>query len=460
LSAPDILISTTPKLMVCAVYLAGDSTLWGGYGGVPGELPLITSDQKYVKITFALDYPPFQGQTKYRYRLNSEAWSKWDEDTETEFFNLPFGHYTFEVQAIDAAGRMWDGFAVSFTIDTPFYFRWYMILFYLLLIGLLVYKIIQWRLRRLEKEKMQLEQTVKARTEEVVKQRDEIVAQKDEIEVKSKSLEKALSDLEGAQNELIRQERMATVGKLTQGLIDRILNPMNYINNFSVLSEGLVKDLEANVKDEKEHMDADNYEDTVDLLSLLSGNLQKVSEHGQNATRTLKAMEEMLKDRSGGVISTDLAVLLRQNEEMLHKYFEKEIKDYNIQIQFSGIDSPLPVRANPEQLSKTMMSMLGNSIYALVKKYQHKAFAPQIRLEAAKEKGKVQVRIYDNGIGIEETILDKIFDPFFTTKTTGEASGVGLYLSKEIVQNYGGDITARSVKDEFTEFTIILPLEA
>ena len=67
------------------------------------------------------------------------------------------------------------------------------------------------------------------------------------------------------------------------------------------------------------------------------------------------------------------------------------------------------------------------------------------------------LKIHDNGIGIEEKILSKIFDPFFTTKTTDEAAGVGLYLSREIIQNHGGDISVQSVKDEYTEFTITLP---
>ena len=69
----------------------------------------------------------------------------------------------------------------------------------------------------------------------------------------------------------------------------------------------------------------------------------------------------------------------------------------------------------------------------------------------------VKISIRDNGIGIEDTITNKIFDPFFTTKTTGEAAGVGLYLSREIVQNHGGDISVQSVKNEYTEFIITLP---
>ena len=69
----------------------------------------------------------------------------------------------------------------------------------------------------------------------------------------------------------------------------------------------------------------------------------------------------------------------------------------------------------------------------------------------------ITLLFHDNGVGIEETIINKIFDPFFTTKTTGEASGIGLYLSHDVIQNYGGDITVQSVKNEYTEFTVTLP---
>jgi signal transduction histidine kinase len=67
------------------------------------------------------------------------------------------------------------------------------------------------------------------------------------------------------------------------------------------------------------------------------------------------------------------------------------------------------------------------------------------------------VKIRDNGTGIEEKLLDKIFYPFYTTKTTSEAAGIGLYLSREIIQNHKGDITVASVKGEYTEFTITIP---
>ena len=250
------------------------------------------------------------------------------------------------------------------------------------------------------------------------------------------------------------------MGKLTQGLIDRILNPLNYINNFSKLSEGLVEDVTANIEDEKEHMNPENYEDTVDILGMLKGNLKKVGEHGANTTRTLKAMEEMLKDRSGGVIKMDISSLVKQDMEMMRKYYEKDIITYHIKTEFNYPDTPIYILANPELLSKTFMSLLGNAIYAVVKKSkrQQAQETPEIDFTMTQKEDKVQILIRDNGTGIEEKIINKIFDPFFTTKTTGEASGVGLYLSREIIQNYGGDITVISEKNEYTEFSIILPI--
>jgi signal transduction histidine kinase len=292
------------------------------------------------------------------------------------------------------------------------------------------------------------------------------VKQKDEIEEKSKSLETALNDLNKAQNELIRQEKMATVGKLTQGLIDRILNPLNYINNFSKLSEGLVKDLEANIDDEKEHMDTDNFEDTKDVLSMLRSNLQKVGEHGQNTSRTLKAMEEMLKDRSGGIVDMNLLQVLQLDEKMVDKYYAKEITDYHIKVTFNYPQQELPIKGNAEQLSKTLMSLLANAIYAVIKKIakmqeekdQNVVYTPEVSLTLIPKEKMFEITIRDNGIGIENKILPKIFDPFFTTKTTGEASGVGLYLSREIIQNHGGDINVKTIKDEYSEFIITLPV--
>lgn len=479
----DPLYQTKPKLYIRSMMLNNDSILWGGLGKSPELIePMLESDDRNLRFTFALDHISLVGRTIYRYRLNNGNWSNWTTNRWADFFNLLPGNYTLEVQARDAYGRVCESAKIKFGIKAPYYFRWYMLLLYLIMITALIALGIKWRIRRLEKEKIRLESIVQERTaevvkqrdeivnqrDEIVKQRDEIVKQKDEIEEKSKSLEKALDDLSNAQHELIRQEKMATVGKLTQGLIDRILNPLNYINNFSKLSEGLVRDIRENIEDEKDHMDEENYEDTMDVLEMLQSNLVKVGEHGVSTTRVLKAMEEMLKDRSGGMRDFDLLPLLSRDLENLRTYLTEHSKDYfnedlsqlHIQTKFNCEEKTIPIYGNPDQLSMTLLSMVGNSVYAIVKKAQRTQFDPLIELTITKENNFFVFKIHDNGIGIEDTIVDKIFDPFFTTKPTGKAAGVGLYLSREIIQNHGGDIHVNSIKDKYCEFIITLPVKA
>ena len=426
----DLALSNTPKLYIRSMRLGNDSILWTGLGDMPDMAPELNYDENVIRFTFSIDCPFVAGETLYRYRLNDGNWSAWNTNTSASFANLSPGRYTFSVQTLDVLNRVTETTSMQFRIIPPFYIRWYMNIFYLLLMLALAYALFRLRLRRLEKEKVRLETVVRERSAEVV-----------------------------------RLEKMATAGKLTQGLIDRILNPLNYINNFAKLSEGLVRDVKANVVEEKEHIDKNNYEDTVEVLDMITGNLQKVGEHGQNTTRILKAMEEMLKDRSGGVVDMDLMAVIRQDKEILHEYYKQEIAQYGIRTYFNDSNEQLPISGNPDQLSKTIMSVLGNAVYAVARKAQKlhngeavEAYVPEITLYVERKNKTIKLSVRDNGIGIEEGIIGKIFDPFFTTKTTAEASGVELYLSREIVQSHGGDIQVNSLKNEYTEFIITLPV--
>jgi len=428
-----------------SIVMGGDSVLWGGYGDMPGKLQKIDSDKGHLHFFYAIDYEPLSGKTLYRHKLSSQSiwgtsgqWSAWTDKQNVEFLNLPYGSFTLSVQARLANGELSEVTSVGFSIAYPLLMRWYMVALYLVIFAYIVHLLFRYRLKRLEKEKTKLEQIVKERT----------------------------ADLRNAQDELIRQEKMATVGKLTEGLIDRIQNPMNYIINFSKLSNDLLKDLKEKIgndstvkTDGQVIISKADYEDTLDIIDMLASNLRDVDMYGQNTSHILKAMEEMLKDRTGGYVDMDLLPVLQLNEEMLAKYHANEIEQYHVHVTFALPGCPMPMHGNPAMLSKAMMSLLANAVYAVVRKAKRvKDYVPEISLTATVAEGCYILKIRDNGTGIEEKLLDKIFNPFFTTKTTSEATGIGLYLTHEIIQNLKGDISVTSVKDEYTEFTIMLPM--
>ena len=444
------------------IVIDNDSVVWGGFdkdGRLEASLPFkglaFESGIRDIRISFSTDLLSVLGATEYRYRLNAgDEWSDWSTETSARFANPRSGRYVFQIMARDRYGRVTEALSLPLTVRYPVYMRWYSILLYVIVLSFGVWLLIRWRMHRLLKEKMRLENIVEERTSQLRRQ-------KEEIEEKSKKLEVALDDLSKAQYQLIRQEKMATVGTLTKGLVDRILNPMNYVNNFSHMSIGLVKDIKDNLDDDQENMTSDIYEDSIDALDMLNTNLKKIEEHGLNTTRILKAMEEMLKDRGVNLTLTDIAAICRKNIEMLQSYYAKDIAECHIKIESPDKDAMAVAEVDAEQFSKVVMSMLANSVYALRKKaLQRKSFEPVIRLRVSTdvEASMVKVGVYDNGIGIEASIVDKVFDPFFTTKTTAEAVGVGMYLSREIILNHGGNITVRSVKDEYTEFVISVPI--
>ena len=437
-------LTDSRRIRFRSIVMGNDSVLWGGYGDMPGKLQEIDSDKGHLHFYYALDYVPLSGKTLYRYKLSSQSiwgtdgqWSAWSDRQYVGFLNLPYGSFTLSVQARLANGELSEVTSVDFSIAYPLLMRWYMVVLYFIIFVFMVWLLFRYRLKRLQKEKNKLEQIVKERT----------------------------ADLRNAQNELIRQEKMATVGKLTEGLIDRIVNPMNYIINFSKMSNDLLKDLKENIDnettvktDDQVIISKDNYEDTLDIVDMLTDNLRGVDQYGQNTARMLKAMEEMLKNRSGGYVDTDLLPVLQQNEEMFAKYYATEKEQHHIRTTFTLPDSAMPLHGNPAMLSKTVMSLLGNAVFAVVRKAQRaKDYIPEISMVATVAESQYVLKIRDNGIGIEQKVLDKVFNPFFTTKTTSEAAGIGLYLSREIIQNHGGDISVASVKGEYTEFTIVLP---
>ena len=399
----------------CSIEMGNDSVLWGGYGDRPQKLYQLDSGERHLHFFYALDYAPLTGKTLYRHRLDNNSlfgtkgqWSEWTDKQDVEFLNLPYGPFTLSVQAQLANGELSEVATVDFSIAYPLPMRWYMLVFYLLIIAFVIYLLFRYRLKRLEKEKVKLERIVEERT----------------------------ADLRNAQHELVRQEKMATVGKLTKGLVDRILNPMNYIINYSKMSNDLLGDLKENIDHNKEQIDKNDYEDTLDVLDMLTKNLTSVHQFGQNTTRILKAMEEVLRDRTGGYGDITLLPVLQQVEKQFAKRHAQEQEQYGIRPVFDLPADPMPLYGNPDMLCKSVTNLLDNAVYAVVKKIQKDPqFVPEISLAVSIAEGK-----------------------YITTKTTGEAAGVGLYLIREIIQNHGGDISVASVQDEYTEFTITLPM--
>lgn len=248
------------------------------------------------------------------------------------------------------------------------------------------------------------------------------------------------------------------MGKLTQGLIDRILNPMNYIINFSHLSNGLLKDMQEDLEEVADQIDTDTYEDLEEIREMMQTHLRKIEEHGHNTSRILKAMEELLTDHRCHLVPTALNGWMRQLIEQANASYRQELEELGASITCDYLPDEVEVDMDPLLLGRVLLSLVQNSLYALQKKKEKGAFAARLELHLRQQDEEVEIRLYDNGNGIDPHIIGKIFDPFFTTKTSSEAAGVGLYLCREILLNHHGHIEVQSEKDQYAQFEIRFPI--
>jgi two-component system NtrC family sensor kinase len=109
-----------------------------------------------------------------------------------------------------------------------------------------------------------------------------------------------------------------------------------------------------------------------------------------------------------------------------------------------------------------MLNLYNNAFYAVTekKKLNIENYEPTVSVSTKKINSKIEIRVKDNGNGIQQKVVDKIFQPFFTTKPTGQGTGLGLSLSYDIVKAHGGEIKVETKESEFTEFVVQLPILA
>jgi signal transduction histidine kinase/ligand-binding sensor domain-containing protein len=273
------------------------------------------------------------------------------------------------------------------------------------------------------------------------------------------NLENTLTNLKSTQEELIRQERLASVGQLTKGIVDRILNPLNYINNFSQSSGKLILEIEEVTDRHLEQFSEDDRDDFESGMQMLRKNLEKIYEHGNSTTRIVKDMQKLLKGKSTEFFVTDLNPFLESKARSAFQEVINEYKGVNVRLTFDLCSTPVKVSILPYEFSQVLTNLISNACYAVIEKARiNKNFEPHVEITSALIPSGVGVQVKDNGGGIPPKEIEQLFSPFFTTKPTSKGTGLGLYMSKDIIEYHKGKMAVNSKEGEFTEISVCLPV--
>jgi signal transduction histidine kinase/HAMP domain-containing protein len=273
-------------------------------------------------------------------------------------------------------------------------------------------------------------------------------------------IEAAFRELKATQANLIHAEKMASLGQLTAGIAHEIKNPLNFVNNFAGVSVELLGDLKAAVGSASVFSAAQG-EEIEEIIATLSGNLERIAQHGKRADGIVKSMLAHSRTGSGERQSVDINALVEEALNLAYHGARAQDQSFNITLERDFDPGIAPIEVVPQDLSRVFVNLFNNGFYAATKDNRRGAvrpLRPVLKVTTRDRGGDIEIRVRDNGVGVPLEVRDKLFQPFFTTKPTGEGTGLGLSISYDIVvQEHGGSIVVDSQPGEFTEFIVRIP---
>jgi signal transduction histidine kinase len=294
-------------------------------------------------------------------------------------------------------------------------------------------------MRRALRDKLRSTESLNIDLEREVRRRTEV------LEQRNRELHDALEKLRRAQDDLVRSEKLASMGRLVAGIAHEINNPVNaVINTLGPLEEAL--------------RDMGTAPDPATAARAAADAEEMLRVVRRGAARS-KAIVTALHNYSRGDEQRPRELSLARSVDDTVDLLRHHLRDVQVQKE---IDPELKITGFPGQIDQVFMNLITNAAQAVSGRQEPDGTAKPgiIRIAAVHQGDNVLITVADNGPGIPADVLPRIFDPFFTTKDVGEGSGLGLSIVHGIVDRHSGRIEVESHVGEGTTFRITLPAQS
>ena len=276
-------------------------------------------------------------------------------------------------------------------------------------------------------------------------------------------LQVALDNLQRAQDQLIRSEKLASLGQVTAGIAHEIRNPLNFVNSLSRLSVDMVDE----VAEELTELRGKLFEGppagmVFEYFGDIRTNTGKVLAHGQRASRIVT---DMLQHAGSGEKAKELVEVNTFVEAYVQLAFHSmrgQADAFDCQIAFSldgAAGTALLVRSD---LGRALLNIVGNAFEAMAARLleEKEGFRPRLGISTRRTNVWLEICVADNGRGVPPALREKVFEPFFTTKPPNKGTGLGLSLAyKTVVEGHQGELVLREAAGGGAEFVLRIPVE-
>jgi len=247
--------------------------------------------------------------------------------------------------------------------------------------------------------------------------------------------------LKQTQNQLIQSEKMSSIGRFAATIIHEIRNPLSNILGHSDILKMM---LQKKSLDEKK---------TEEYLNIISNQSNKIEDFIKELLYFSKKIDEEFSEGSFNAIIERVLAMIK-----------KDIRYPGVSIETELQDKRIPISCNESRIEQVLVNLVNNAKYAVIKKFGSSYNEnKKIILKTGEEKRGDSVfascSVIDHGTGIGQEKISHIFEPFFTTKPKEEGTGLGLSVCYTIIEDHKGTIEVKSEIDQYTEFTILIPVK-
>lgn len=266
--------------------------------------------------------------------------------------------------------------------------------------------------------------------------------------------------MEYLRQQLKQQEKLASLGLLSAGIAHEIQNPLNFVINFSKMSNKLLSDLTEIVEDNEDKLSDDDREDVEDIVADLKENMAKIVEHGERAISIIQGILLISRGKDNEFIPTDICHLVKEYVWLSYHAMRANDKSFNIAIRENYQEGLPLMMVIPQDLSRAVLNIMNNACYAVKKKAETASsdYQPEVTVSVSVEGDQLIISLADNGEGMTEEVKQRLFENFFTTKPIGQGTGLGMAITRDIVENkHGGKLSFESTEGQGTTFTLTIP---
>ena len=272
-----------------------------------------------------------------------------------------------------------------------------------------------------------------------------------ELLTKNQLLNDNLTKIQDMQEIMIANEKLASLGQLSAGVAHEIKNPLNFIKSSQEIITSFLEThtedrLRNDIKDNDLAEFFDDYDDIREASSM-------IEEGSLRIDGIVKTMLSNSRSNNDDFIEFDLSEVIQTNYKLVYKSLQANNRiTINTNINLDNLGT---ISGHPGDIGRVFLNLFENAIYSLKQKYDSDpTFKPEISILGEIVQDQIIIKVQDNGLGIPPSVVKKVLDPFFTTKPTNEGTGLGLFLSFDIIRAHGGYLEVSSEEGLGTEIKL------